>query len=112
MDASFFCSDLRSIGADQHSLVLFVARISPDLSSKETRLIQLREACWQGDNALVRVLAGFELVCIQSQKVMQAERDSQQLHGKLMQETMVLIRDIDSIMALLVKTSEVGYSWS
>jgi hypothetical protein len=81
-----------------------MARIDPNVNSKEARLHHLREPCSQGDNALVRVLAGYELFCIQSKQVGNESGMSPPhatLHGKLMQECIALIRVVDSITSQL-----------
>jgi len=91
-------------GEAQHGLDLFMARIDPNVNSKEARLHHLRGTCSQGDNALVRVLAGYELFCIQSKQVGNESGMSPphaMLHGKLMQECIALIREVDSIKSQL-----------
>ena len=88
----------------QYSLQFCMARIDPDVNSKKFSLLQLRGSCSDGDNVLIRVLVGAEVACLCPQQNVPDQIDSQEAHDSVMRERMLLVRDIDSIMDVLLKS--------
>ena len=88
----------------QYGLRFCMARIDPDVNSKKNRLLQLRDACSDGDNVLMNVLVGAELNRLGPQQNLPDQVDSQEAHGSFMRDQMLLVRDVDFIIDVLSKS--------